>query len=149
MTPVSIERVKVVEAQREHIMPLAARLRDSDLEALRVAGITAVAAMELCYTRSVMRRTAFLDGEVAAMWGCRGVMLGGTGDAWLFASEGIARVPRLALRMALGEMAAFRAVFRRMTGVVFASDPRACRFIERLGGTIQPGDGPFRLYEVA
>ncbi len=149
MIPVSIERVQVVEARLEHVSELAGRLRETDLEALRIAGMTATQALELCYQRSVMRRTAFLDGEVAAMWGCRGTMLGGAGDAWLFASEAISRVPRLALRMALGEMAAFRAVFNRMTGVVFAADPRACRFIEKLGGVIQPGDGPFRLYEVA
>lgn len=145
----SIERVRVVEAMPEHIPIMATKLRETDLAALKAAGISAVQALELCYQRSVMRKTAFLDGEVAAMWGCRGVMLGGTGDAWLFASEGISRVPRLALRMAHREMAAFRSVFGRMTGYVFASDPRACRFIEKLGGTIQPGDGPFRTYEVA
>ena len=110
-----VRNVDIVEAEAPHVPMVVADLRPSYLDALRHTGLEPKAVVWRCYRASALRRTAFVDGRVAAMWGCcpaGGVhtflgssLLGGVGDGWLFTTSAVRLAPKAALRIGREELA--------------------------------------------
>lgn len=140
--------IEVRESRPSDVAALAPKLRDTETAGGILLGMRPQRLLWQTYRRSVLRKTALLDDEIAAMWGCGGALLGGIGEPWLFMSGEAERVPRAVLRLARIELQGMRAVFGQLRGVVQADNARARRFAERLGCRIEDGTGSFLWYEV-
>lgn len=56
-------------ATREHVYEMADNLRVADMGELAAFGVTAKKALWRGYRNSIMCRSVFVDGKIAAMWG--------------------------------------------------------------------------------
>ncbi|HXK17478.1 MAG TPA: hypothetical protein VNG33_06740 [Polyangiaceae bacterium] len=132
--------IVVMDAVASDVAALAERMRATDAEAATARGINPRRLLWLNFRFSLFRHTAFVDDEIAAMWGVRGPAMGGVGEPWLVGTQLMDRYPMTAVRMSLDELAAMRAIWPTLRGLVVLNDRRACRFAEFLGAAISQPD---------
>jgi hypothetical protein len=125
--------VAILATQPAHIAAMRDRLRDEDRRECESAGLRAGKALWRSYRGSALVRTAFVDGEIAAMWGVGGCPLGGTGQPWLLTTPVVERAPVAFIREGRQEVAEMLTVFPILVGFVDASYHRAVRLLGVLG----------------
>ena len=125
-----------MEAEAGDVPLLAERMRATDRTAAEERGIAPRRLLWWNFRFSLFRHSAFVDGEIGAMWGVRGSALGGSGEPWLVGTALMDRYPVTSVKMALDEIASMRAIWPRLGGLVVLSDARACRFAAFLGAAI-------------
>lgn len=84
---------------------IAPVLRPDDLAEAKTAGAKVRHLLTNLYLNSLMSRAAFVDGEIAAVWGCGGALAGITAEPWLFTASVIERVPLAFFRVAREQVA--------------------------------------------
>lgn len=102
------------------------------------------------YYAAVLRRTAEIDGVIAAMWGVSGTALGYCGHAWLMTAPVIEQLPLAFFRETRREVATMLAAHRRIEGECAVEYVAAQRFLALVGFTFgdtvdMPG-GKFRKF---
>jgi hypothetical protein len=134
---------QIVPAEIGHVYVLAKVLRDKDRAAIEATGHSAKKALYRAFRNSIMVRTAFVGGEIAAMWGL-GVSLrpgvsplSDLGVPWLHTSRAVERVPVTFLKVARHELAQMRKLRCRLESFVAADYPQAVRLLRKLGFTIE------------
>jgi hypothetical protein len=132
------KRYEIRESVASDVYILAANLRDGDRLEVASFGKEPRSALRLSFRHAILRRTAIVDGEIAAMWGLGGSMLDDTGYPWLLTSPAVERVPVSFLREGRREVARMLRLRRVLVGYVAASYHQACDFLERLGFTLGP-----------
>jgi hypothetical protein len=75
--------IEVVPSTMAHARELAKSIREKDQIEARALGLVPHKALFYAYRHSVLRRTAVVDGSVAAMWGISGTPLGVVGQPYL------------------------------------------------------------------
>lgn len=126
-------RVLVVPSEIGDVYRLAATMRANDrLEATGMGG-DPKEMLRASYRNSILRKTMFVDGEIAAMWGLAGVMLSDEGAPWLVTSKAVERAPVSFVKIGHAHLAEMIALRRRLTNVVLASYTSAVRFLQVLG----------------
>ncbi len=118
------------------VYALARTLRDDDWIEVTSMGSTPVNAVRTSYRHAIFRRTAVVNGEIAAMWGLGGSMLGAIGYPWLLTAPAIEKAPLAFVREAKREVAMMLRHKSRLENHVLAQYTRACRFLEFLGFTL-------------
>lgn len=153
-----LPRHEIVPAEVEHVYLLAEKLRPRDEAEIRAVGIKPRRALYRAFRNSVMCKTAFVDGDIAAMWGlCVGLRpgvspLSDLGVPWLHTSGAIERIPVTFVKLAKQELAAMCANRRRLESFVDANYPQAVKLLRVLGFTVEKPapigvDGaPFRRF---
>lgn len=136
------------------VYKLAANLRSGDRAEVEALGLDSRHGIRRSFRNAMLRRTYFVDGEIAAMTGVCGDMLGDIGYPYLMTAPPAGRVPIAfvkAGRMALAEMLAHKL---RLEGHVAANYGGACRLLERLGFILGPArpfgpsGGLFRTFHI-
>lgn len=147
-------RVSIVPALPEHCDLLAANLRHGDRAEVQAAGLSRYRAVGHAFRNGVMCRTAFVDGDIAAMWGLGGGLLSATGTPWLLTTAAAERVPFAYVRIGRAQVAAMLALRPVLVNYVAANYDRAIRFLELLGFTLDDPapfgdrDALFRRFEL-
>ncbi len=121
------------EADIADVYRLARNLRDGDRLECASLGFDPVTGLRKSFKSALIRRTAEIDGEVAAMWGISGTAFGHTGYPWLMTAPAVERVPVTFLRVARSELGRMRRMHRVLRGDVAADYRMACRLLEVLG----------------
>jgi len=143
---------RIVESTPEHVRLLGTRLRPEDEIEMTSLGLTAKQAVWRSYRHAILRRTAFIGDEIAAMWGVNGQLLSNIGTPWLLTAPVIETMPMAFLRearKAVGEMLEAHPV---LVNHVQASYTRAVRFLELAGFSMEepqpfgPNRVPFRRF---
>ena len=129
---------EVLPCAPEHLLALAENLRAGDRAEIEAAGITPQRALWRSYRTSIIARTGFIDGEVAACWGCGGSPLGRAGQPWLLTGPACERAKVTFVRVARFETARMLRLFPELRGMVDARYSRAIRLLEALGFTVGP-----------
>lgn len=138
----------IVEATEQHIEMLAPRLRLLDCLELTANGSSAIDHLRRCYRGAVMRKTAFVEAEIAAAWGLHcGTLLSGEGHPWLMTAPPIERAPIAFVKEARREVERMLDVRPRLINYVLASYGGAIRLLSVLGFTIGEPEplGPNRV----
>lgn len=140
-------RVFVRPSQVGDVYRLAANLRANDHAEVTGLGLDPRAAIRTSYRNAILRRTAFVDGEIAAMWGLGGNMLSDIGAPWLMTAPVCERVPVAFVKVGRCHLAEMLLHRQRLSNVVAASYHQAIRFLEVLGFNLDPPqrlspDGP-------
>ena len=133
---------------------LLAGIRAADNAENEAAGFTSRHALWKSYRNSMMSMSAFIDDEIAAMWGMAGSPLGTVGRPWLMTTPIVESVKKTFFRVGAIEAARMLEICPRLEGVVDATYLGACRLLEiwgfELGETvlIGPTRQPFRRYSM-
>lgn len=146
--------IEIVPSEAKHVMQLAATLREADAREMTVLGLDPRKILWNSYRRSIMRKTAFVDGEIAAMWGVAGSPLGYTGQPYLVTGKAVLKISPIAFsRVYRRELAEMRKIFPVLENYVDATYNGAVRMLElagfRLGDVMPlgPNNAPFRRFE--
>ena len=115
---------------------LAATMRLEDIAEVAGYGKTPLTAAVESYRDSLMRRTYFVDGELAAMAGLSGPFLADEGWPYLLTAYPIERAPFAVAREARKHVAEMLTIRSRLTGNVLSSYTKAVRLLELIGFTI-------------
>jgi len=124
------------EAEIADIYRLARNLRDGDRLEVTSLGTTPAEALRKSFKHAIFRRTALIEGQIAAVWGLGGSMLGDTGYPWLLTAPIIETLPLSFVREARGQVWDMMSRKRRLEGLVAADYRCACRFLQVLGFTL-------------
>lgn len=84
--------ITIVDARPEHVAALKGNLRSEDANEILRFGMSIQHALWRSYKNSVYRKTALVDGEIAAMWGACGVLLGNKAQVWLMTTPDVYKV---------------------------------------------------------
>lgn len=147
-----VKRLRVVPSDVGDIYRLVREMRSDDRLEATSLGRDPTSLLRDSYRAAILRRTAFVDGEIAAMWGLGGVMLSDEGAPWLVTTKAFERVPLAFVKQGRIEIAQMLALRSRLSNVVQASYTRACRFLEVLGFNLDeptpmgPNNEPFRRF---
>jgi len=131
-------RYQIIEARHEHVWRLAGCLRDEDRAFAAAAGFAPRDLLFRMWRDSPYRRVAIIDGQVAALWGCYGMLLSPVGEAWLMTGPEIERLPIAFVREARRELAAILESKTELVMAVDARSERAKRFLQMLGFQLEP-----------
>jgi hypothetical protein len=126
----------IIESTRAHFRELVTRLRQGDREEIEAAGFSDRRALWLSYRTGMMRRTAFVDGEIAAMWGVSGTALSRIGHPWLLTTPACEKVPFAYVREGRKHALEMLEIHPVLTNNVLASYERAIRFLRLAGFTV-------------
>lgn len=119
------------------IYQLAARLREQDRMEITGLGLEPRAILRASFRASILRRSYFVDGELAAVSGLGGEMMADIGAPWLMTTNTIERVPVTFVKTARRQVAEMLRHRLRLENVVAASYGGACRLLEVLGFTLE------------
>src|ERR1700744_4390146 len=126
--------VEIRNSTRKDIKKLVENIRDKDrLEALAL-GFEPEEGLNYCYDYSVYRRTALVNGKVAAMWGIGGDLFGAVGRPYFVTSYDAEKIsPIKFARIYKQEVEAMRTFFPMLENYVDASYAGAIRMLEIAG----------------
>lgn len=130
-------KIEVVDVSPLHIGPMIAAMEPSEVASTPHPRRVLRAAV----ADSAYRRTALLDGRVAAMWGVTGPLAAATGHVWLLMSRAARAVPvKVILALVRDELAAVMATKTELVSFAPAADARALRFMRFLGFAVAEPD---------
>lgn len=146
--------VEVRPSAVSDVYALAANLRDGDRSEVESLGIDVRVGIRRSFQNAVLRKTYLVDGELAAMSGLAGSLLGDIGEPYLMTTAAAERVPVSFLRHARASVSEMLQLKRRLEGHVAADYVRACRLLAVLGFTlgepepVGPKGALFRRYHI-
>lgn len=132
-------KVEIVAAEAWHVRELGGNLCPTDKREIEAYGFPTNKALWRSFKGSIMRRSALIDGKVAAVWGTGGVPMSGVGQPWLHISDAANEVSPLRFaRIYQDEVYQMLAVFPRLVNFVDSTYDRALRLLDIIGFRIYP-----------
>lgn len=149
--PTLAPMVTIVPTTPSHIAALKMNLRAEDAAEILCFGASIQQALWRSYRNSLMRKTALIDGVVAACWGVCGTFLGQVGQPWLLTSPEVKRVsPLFFARTYQKEVIGMREMFPCLENFVAAEYDAAIRLLDITGFSIdepeKKGNGMYRRF---
>lgn len=143
--------IDIVPTIAEHIRVLSATLRDSDKKEIESYGFSSMKSLWISYKNGLSNKTAFVNGKIAAVWGCGGVYMGKTGRPWLLTSPEVKKVSPLTFaRIYQKEVKKMLGLFPKLENYVAADYEEALRLLDiigfKLGEPETIGNGVFRKF---
>ncbi len=129
-------KVRIREARLLHGKIISKRLRPEDEAEIRAVHGDPRLAIRRIILASPYRRVAYVDGEVAALWGCDGTLLSTEAHAWLVTTAAVEKVPLTFFREARRELREMLQSRRLLVSHAAASYEKALRFMRMLGFTV-------------
>lgn len=148
-------RVVAVPSVINDVYRLVAKLRDADRAEVVAMGCDPSRILRSNFRGAFLRTTAFVDGEIAAMWGLYGSALSDVGYPYLLTANAVERVPIAVVKEGIKAVDQMLSVRRRLEGRVAASYDKACRLLECLGFELDdakpfgPQDVLFRRFSIS
>lgn len=148
-------KVEIVDTCARHVRELGVVLRAADRQEIEVYGFPTNKALWRSFKGSIMRRTALIDGDVAAIWGVGGAPLSETGQPFLMTSDAVEKVsPLRFVRIYQNEVLKMLQLFPHLVNYVDAAYTKAVRLLDIIGFTlgdpepVGPHGAMFRKFEM-
>lgn len=129
-------RVSVRLSRVEDVYTLAANLRPADRAEVETLGLDPRVGIRRSFRHAILRKSYFVDGELAAMSGLCGSMLGDIAEPYLMTGPLVERVPMAFIKLAKDGVAEMLQHKLRLDGHVAAAYGSACRFLAAIGFTL-------------
>lgn len=130
--------ISILATIPDHIGELKSNLRAEDAEEILRFGLTIQKALWQSYRQSLVCKTAFIDGEIAAVWGIGGRFLGTTGIPWLMTTSIVKKISPLRFtRLYQEEVIKMLKIFKRLESYVDSEYSSAIRLLDIVGFTIE------------
>lgn len=135
MTTKVIVKVSVLD----DVEKLSKTIRVKDRKEAEALGMSAEKALYLTFKHGLLRRTAFIDGEVAAMWGVTGTPFSLVGIPYLVTGELSEKITPLEFcRIYKKEVEVMNGLFPILENYVDASYTEAVRLLKITGFELTP-----------
>ena len=129
--------IEIVDTLPRHTALMRDNLRKEDADEILRLGISIEKCLWHSYKKSIYRKTAFIDGRIAAMWGCIGGMFSDVGTVWLLTTPEVYRISPLRFcRMYQQEVEKMLKIFPKLTNYVDAEYSTAIRLLDNSGFTL-------------
>lgn len=145
----------IVESLPHHVHLLGSIMNEEDRAEAEAMGCSAHKLLWRSYRSAIIRKTIFVDGKIAAMFGCAGVMMGLVGVPYLVTSLAAREVsPMVFARIYRKEARQMLKLFPHLENVVDSRYIRSIRMLRLAGFKIgEPKtyfgmDVLFRKYEM-
>lgn len=125
--------LEIREARVYHVGRLVRRLRAEHLNAWAEIGSNPHHELREAYAKSYLCRTAFLEGEIFAMWGCVGTILSSRGIVWLAISKLAERHPLLLVKETWRQLDDMMITKTELATMILNGDEGGKRFAAFLG----------------
>lgn len=126
--------IEVVPSTTDHVRELTDNMRQSDRDELIRLGLEPSDGLFFSYEFSVVRKTALIDGKVAAMWGVFGTPTGITGQPYLLTSPLVETIsPFKFAKIYKNEVEQMKKLFPVLQNYVDASYTGAVRMLKIAG----------------
>lgn len=126
--------IRIEETTAAHVRQLGDRLRPEDLREVEAFGFPTNKALWRTFKGGIMRRTVFIDGELAACWGCGGVPLSAEGRPWLLTTAVADKIsPLKFVRIYQEEVFKMLQVFPKLVNWCDARYDKAMRLLDIIG----------------
>lgn len=124
----------VVQSTSAHVRELWKTLREKDRKEAVLLGVNPEKATFFAYRHACYKKTALVDGKVAAMWGLHGELLGSTGHPYLMTGIEAEKVsPTRFARLYKEEVQVMRTLFPILENYVDATYEQAVRLLKIAG----------------
>lgn len=130
------EDIVTVDARLRHIAMLVPKLREADLREIEGWGHKPRHLLFRLVRTSHIRRTVFVKGAIAAMWGCGGAAVGAVGEAWLLTTAEVEQVPIGFLKTARAGIEDMLRDRRTLVSSVAEDYDKSIRLMKLLGFTV-------------
>lgn len=132
-----LSKVMIVQTKPHHLRELAENLRTEDKEEV-LAFHSPNAALWRSYKRSVMNKTAIIDGKVAACWGVAGKLFSDEGQPWLLTSPVVYEVSAYEfIKIYKNEVDRMLELFSNLTNYVAPDYKAAIKLLKMVGFTVE------------
>ena len=132
-------KIEVVPCKLSHLRELANNMRPGDAAEAAVTGKPCRHLLVFLWRSSVYSRTALIDGQVAAAWGCTAPLLVSEGEPWLFTTPVVEKAPVSCVKVGRREVARMLRDHQALVSSVADDYTRAVNFLRKLGFTIGAG----------
>lgn len=127
-------QVHIVETHPVHLQELTLSLRPADRAEAEAYGFPTNKVLWRSYKNSIMRKTAIIDGRVAAVWGVSGVPLGDVGEPFLATSDVVDKISPLRFcRIYQEEVLKMLQIFPHLVNYVDSQYTKAVRLLDIVG----------------
>ena len=131
--------ITIVPSTLKHVRELSETMREADKNEMSRLGVAPHKALFYSFKFSILRRTALIDGKVAAMWGVYGVPTGITGQPYLLTSPVSETVSPLKFaKIYMNEVNQMKKLFPVLQNYVDASYTGAVRMLKLAGFELEP-----------
>lgn len=129
--------ITLVPSELSHVRELSRTMRQNDKKEAQALGLIPHHALFYAYKHACFRRTALVDGRVAAMWGVVGTPLGLVGQPYLITGTECDKVSPVAFaRIYINELQAMARIFPILENYVDAEYTGAVGMLELAGFTL-------------
>lgn len=148
-------KVEIRDSTLDDVSLLGATMREADRKEAIALGLDPLEGLYYAYTHSVYRKTALVDGKIAAMWGIGGDLFGDVGRPYFVTGEGVYKISSLHFsKIYTKEVKSMKQFFPYLENYVDASYEGAVRMLKIAGfeltGPIQlgPNKSPFYRFSM-
>lgn len=125
--------ITIIDTIPIHLRLMAEAMTDDSAETAQKMGSTPLKALWYSYRSSLICKTAFIDGNIAAIWGCAGEVFGETGKPWLVLTPEIQQYPmRIAFRYKK-ELKKMNEIFSTLEEYVPENNEKSIRLLTLMG----------------
>lgn len=126
-----------------HLRMMSEAMTLDSMETAKRMGMTPLKALWHSYRNSIICKTAFIDGRIAAIWGLNGIMLSDAAKPWLVMTPETQEYPfRVAFRYRK-ELENMLKLFPVLEEYVPESNEKSIRLLELMGFKVSKNRIPF------
>lgn len=130
----TVSMINIIPSEPKHIRMMAEFLRDADKREIEAIGLSAYQGVRRSVRGSLIAKAIFVDGELAALFGVGGNILGDIGEPWLVTSPACEKVsPLLFVKVYQKEVLKMLRLFPCLANYVDASYSKAIKLLENSG----------------
>lgn len=149
-------KIEIVESKSIHPKLLADAMRADDIAEAEALGLDAAKSAFFAYRQAAYRQTAFIDGEIAAMWGVVGTPMSMVGQPYLLTTHAVEKIsPIKFAKIYRKEVEIMKQMFPKLENYVDARYTKSVRMLEIAGFTLSeimllgPNKTPFYKFTMA
>ncbi len=127
-------KINIIPTTPEHIRILGEHLRDDDRREVLAFGFPVKKVLWRTYKAAIFSKTAFVNGELAAVWGVGGSYLGMSVRPWLLTTPACEKISPLRFaRIYQQEVMSMLGSYPLLVNWVDARYTKAVRLLENIG----------------
>lgn len=125
--------IVIIETIPAHIREMAEAMDETTANTAIKAGLSPRRTLWRSFRKSIICKTAFINGKISAIWGVSGIMFSDTGQPWLVMSPDVQEYPmRVAFRYRK-ELEKMQVMFPVLEDYVDEDNSKAIRMLELMG----------------
>ena len=139
-----VPTITTLETTPLHLRMMSEAMESASAETAVKMGLTPLKALWSSYRQSIICKSAFIDGKLAAIWGVSGSMFGDTGRVWLVLTPETQQYPfRVAFRYRK-EINKMLDMFPILEEYVPEGNEKSIRMLELMGFKVSKNRIPLR-----